>query len=345
LAAQKAKVEVLEFGFGYPPRAKIIGRRWGTIFSLNWIPFGGFVKILGENYDENDAEAANNSLPQQKRFTQVSKKWQAAILAAGVAFNILFAWFLFSLGFLIGLPAPAENDYGAAVKDPVLTIVEVLPDSPAKEVGLKSGDVIAGVSRGGNRAGLLEPAAVSDFISFSPEKVDLSVRRGEEILDFQVVPTDDLIEGKNIVGINMDMVGTLSFPPHKAIYEGGKATLRITYLTVAGIAGLVGDAVKGKGDISKITGPVGIVSLVGDASRLGFSYLITFTALISINLAIINLIPFPALDGGRIVFVAIEGATRKKINPKIAGVMNTVGFALLILLLLFVTYRDILKLF
>ena len=150
---------------------------------------------------------------------------------------------------------------------------------------------------------------------------------------------------KKIIGIGMDMVGTLSLPVHKAIYEGGRATLRLSYLTVGGITNLIKDAVMGKADLSQVAGPVGIIGLVGDASRLGFAYLITFTALISINLAIINLIPFPALDGGRILFVAIEGVSKRKINPKIAHTLNTVGFTLLIIVMLIVTYRDILRLF
>ena len=135
LIAKKAGVRVDEFGFGYPPRAMTIGRRWGTLFTLNWIPFGGFVKIFGENYEEGDGG-----------FTQVSKKWQAAILAAGVTFNIIFAWLLFSLGFLIGLPTSVENDFGAEVKNPVLTITGLLADSPAQRSGLKTGDKIKEIS-------------------------------------------------------------------------------------------------------------------------------------------------------------------------------------------------------
>jgi regulator of sigma E protease len=143
----------------------------------------------------------------------------------------------------------------------------------------------------------------------------------------------------------MDMVGTLSLPIHKAIYEGGRATYEITYLTVGGIVNLIKEGIRGKADISQVAGPVGIIGLVGDASRLGLAYLLTFTALISINLAIINLVPFPALDGGRILFVAIEGVTKRRINPKVASVLNTVGFFILIALMVIVTYRDILRLF
>jgi regulator of sigma E protease len=181
LAAKKAGVRVDEFGFGYPPRALKIGEKWGTLFTLNWIPFGGFVKIFGEDYDGNekdspspkvekstdkillnfsscsvqstsqgifqsfDSENLELSISEPERslsFTQISKKWQAAILASGVIFNIIFAWFLFSLGFMIGLPTSVENNYGGIVKNPALTIVEIIQNSPAEKAGLKAGDKI-----------------------------------------------------------------------------------------------------------------------------------------------------------------------------------------------------------
>jgi regulator of sigma E protease len=340
LAAKKAGVHVEEFGFGYPPRAISLGRKWGTLFSLNWIPFGGFVKIFGENYEE-----AKSLELKAKRFTEVSKKWQAIILVAGVTFNILFAWILFSFGFLIGLPTPVQNDFSDNVRDPVLTVVEVLPGSPADDAGLKSGDKIKTVSAAYTDITTVSPEMVSDFISKSEGELRFRIDRGGKILDFVISPEEGLIANKKAVGISMDMVGTLSLPIHRALYEGGRATIKMTYLTAEGLFGLIKDSLVGKADVSNVTGPVGIVGLVGDASRLGLAYLLTFTALISINLAIINLIPFPALDGGRLLFVMIEGLTRKPVNAKFAQTVNGVGFAILIGLMIFVIYRDILKLF
>lgn len=329
LVAKKAGVQVDEFGFGYPPRALKLGTKWGTLFSLNWIPFGGFVKILGENYEEETShdQGEGGRRSGGVNFTQVSKKWQAGILVAGVVCNIIFAWFLLSLGFMIGLPTPVENDFGGVVKNPVLMITNVIPDSPAQMAGLKSGDKIK--KKENNSAG----------------NVLLEIDRGGQNLNFEITPKTGLIEDKKIIGIEMDEIGTISLPIHKAIYQGGKTTFEITYLTIGGLLNLIKDVVIGQADISQVTGPVGIIGLVGDASRLGFAYLISFTALISINLAIINLIPFPALDGGRLLFVIIEGVTKKKINPKFASILNTIGFVLLISLMLIVTYRDILKLF
>jgi regulator of sigma E protease len=352
LAAKKAGVKVDEFGFGYPPRALILGKKWGTIFSLNWIPFGGFVKIVGEDYEEEEGQ--EHSLPQQKNFVKVSKKWQAGILAAGIIFNLLFAWFLFSLGFVIGVPAPADNDFGATVANPQLTIVGLVADYPAQKAGLKTGDKLVNLSYdNGQTLQSLSPENVSNFINNSSGQISVQVDRGGKNLNLVITPEIDQTSGnpstklgtRKIIGIDMDMVGILSLSLHRAIYEGGRTTLKLSYLTIEGIGGLIKSAVIGKADISEVTGPVGIVGLVGDASRLGFSYLLTFTALISINLAIVNLVPFPALDGGRILFVIVEAVTKKKINPKIASTLNNIGFALLIFLMLFVTYRDILKLF
>lgn len=347
LMAKKAGVRVDEFGFGYPPRALVIGRKWGTLFTLNWIPFGGFVKIFGEDYEPPSLEESGlDKSKENLNFTQVSKKWQAVILAAGVTCNILFAWFLFSLGFMIGLPTPVENDYGVAVKNPVLTVIEILPNSPAQKIGLKSGDKIKEIYLpDGEILKDLSPEGVSNFINNSSGEIGMAVDRGGKKFDFKLTPETGITEGKKIIGISMDMVGTLSLPIHKAIYEGGRATFEITYLTVDGIVNLIKEGIRGKADMSQVAGPVGIIGLVGDASRLGLAYLLTFTALISINLAIINLVPFPALDGGRILFVAIEGITKRRINPKVASVLNTVGFFILIALMLIVTYRDILRLF
>ena len=336
LAAKRAGVRVDEFGFGYPPRAIVLGEKWGTKFTLNWIPFGGFVKILGENYE---AEGVG------RKFTEVSKKWQAVILAGGVGFNILFAWVLFSICFVVGMPAPLESDLGESINDPKLTIVSVLPHSPADKIGLKSGDEIVWVDGIGNVDENVMPEEISSLISDSEFEVLLGIRRGGETEYFEVAPEGGIVAGRKVIGINMDMIGILRLPLHKAVWEGGKLTGELAYLTTKGIIGFIGGAFMGTADLSQVTGPVGIVGLVGDASRLGLIYLLSFTSLISVNLAIVNLLPFPALDGGRLLFVILESVTKKRINVRIAQLTNTIGFAILILLMLIITYRDILKLF
>src|SRR5690606_25200282 len=138
--------------------------------------------------------------------------------------------------------------------------------------------------------------------------------------------------------------GIVSLPVHLALWEGGKTTLNLTKLTAVGLGQFVYNTIRGASDFSEVTGPVGIVGLVDDASELGFIYLLSFTAFISINLAVINLAPFPALDGGRLFIVILEAIKRRSISPNVTNVLNLVGFVLLIGLMVVVTIQDILKL-
>jgi regulator of sigma E protease len=142
----------------------------------------------------------------------------------------------------------------------------------------------------------------------------------------------------------MGMIGTLKLPPHLAFWEGTKTTLNLTRAVILGLGTFIAQAFTGKADFSQITGPVGIVGLVGDASQLGFIFLIQFTAFISINLAVINLIPFPALDGGRLLITFIEVLKGSRINPRIVNSLNFFGFLFLIVLMVLVTVNDIFRL-
>ncbi len=345
LVAKKAGVRVDEFGFGYPPRALILGKWRETIFSLNWIPFGGFVKILGENYEpDQNINNENNLTKTNLRFTEISKKWQAGILIAGVSFNILFACILFSIAFMFGIPAPVDGEFKDQVKNPILTVVGLLENYPAEKSGIKHGDKINKISFSGNE--LVNPNInnFSGFIAGSNSDLNIEILRGKDILNFKIKQTDILSEGKKVIGVNVDMVGEVKLSFVKSIIEGFKTSFKFTYLTIIGLFDLLRNLIFGEADMSNISGPVGIVGLVGEASDLGFVYLITFTALISINLAVINLVPFPALDGGRLLFVGIEAILRKPINPKFIQIINSAGFVILLILMLIVTYKDIVKL-
>ena len=150
---------------------------------------------------------------------------------------------------------------------------------------------------------------------------------------------------KATIGIAMEMLGTVHFGFFSALKQGAELTGKFVYATAVGLAQFIGTALTGHAKIADVSGPVGIAGLVNEATQLGFSYLLSFTALISINLAIINLIPFPALDGGRVLFVIIEKIKGSPLNKKIVQIVNTTGLALLLLLMLVVTYHDIAKLF
>ncbi|MEK9185151.1 MAG: M50 family metallopeptidase, partial [Patescibacteria group bacterium] len=266
-------------------------------------------------------------------------------LAAGVTFNFLLAWLLISLGFFIGMPYSTENELGAKVQNPGLMIINVLPESPAFTAGLKSGDIITSISRKGEMLAKIEPDKVSEFVNKSSDKINLQILRNGKRESFEIGPSENVLDGRFALGISMDTVGKLSLPLHLAFWHGVKTSISLLSETTKGLASLIIDAFRGRADISQITGPVGIVGIVGDASQLGFVYILTLAAFISINLAVINLLPFPSLDGGRILFVLIEAIKGSPVNPRFFNLANTIGFALLILLMLTITIRDIGNLF
>ena len=190
---------------------------------------------------------------------------------------------------------------------------------------------------------------MSEFIaSHGGEEIAFVYERNSEVLLAEVVPesgiVDDDIE-RAAIGTLLGTVGTLKLPIHKAIIEGVVLTGEMTVLIAVGLGGFIVSAFTLSADLSQVAGPVGIVGLVGDAAALGLIALLNFTAIISIHLAIINLLPFPALDGGRLVVIAIEAIKKSAIKPKIVNTVNGIGFVLLILLMLVVTYSDIIKLF
>ncbi|OHA19334.1 MAG: hypothetical protein A3C08_01580 [Candidatus Taylorbacteria bacterium RIFCSPHIGHO2_02_FULL_47_18] len=334
------KIRVDEFGFGFPPRLFSV-HRGETRYSFNLIPFGGFVKIFGEDQTEEikDGEASRN-------FSRKHRGVQALVLVAGIVGNFLLAWILISAGFMVGLPAPAGEEWGLPVTDAALTVVEVLPDSPASRAGLRAGDTVISFSQNGRALENPSPDFASEFIAETKSgAIDVAVKRGTKLLSFSVEPSSEVLEGRPAIGIAMDMLGTVRLPIHRAVLEGAKTTVFLSVEVSRALALFIKDAFAGAADIKNLAGPVGIAGLVGDARAQGVAPLLSLTALISINLALINLIPFPALDGGRLLFVAIEAVRRKPIPAKIAQYANATGFFILFLFLVFITYHDIARLF
>lgn len=344
--AKKFGIRVDEFGFGFPP--KLFGKKYGeTEYTVNLLPIGGFVKIFGENPDDE-----NTNGPDRGRSFVNKPKWQQAIvLVAGVVANFLLAWLFFSIGFMSGLPTSVSNESnGKNLTDVNLTVVTVAPESPAAKAGLKSADKIISVMHmhGTKEHTILEEINPATFRSFivehSDEEISLEVKgQNGEIKTIKVTPT--AIDGDPKIGISMDMIGTAKLGLFGSFWEGLSLTAFVTKSTALGLFSLVLDAVKGQGGLDGVAGPVGMVGIAGDAYQFGFVYLLSFAALISINLAIINLLPFPALDGGRLFFLLIEKIKGSSIKPSIVNTANMIGFSLLILLMAFITYHDIAKLF
>ena len=346
IVAKKSGIRVDEFSFGFPP--KLFGKKVGeTSYNFNALPFGGYVKIYGENPDEESINGPDS----HRSFVNKPLYTKIAVLVAGVVMNFLVAWLLLSIGFMSGLPTSIDAaPKGVSVKDAALTIVSVVPNSPAEKAGLKTGDKILSLNTKTDTtklsSAIFSPEIIQSFVKkHNSESIDFSVMRGKESLDISVIPK--VLKGENMamVGISMDMIGKLSLPPQRAIWEGLKLSGELTAKIAKGFYNLIHDGLTGHGDLSTVTGPVGIVGIVGDAASFGFIYLLSFTALISINLVIINLIPFPALDGGRILFLIIEKIKGSPIKPKIANAINFVGFSLLMIFMIVITYHDIVKLF
>jgi len=341
LVAKKSGIRVDEFAIGFPPR--IWGFKKGeTEYSLNLIPFGGYVKIFGENPDD---ESLN---PDAKdSFVNKSKLTQACVLIAGITFNIIFAWLLFSISFMTGYPSVINEETKNSVVDSRVVITDVVDGSPAQRAGFNSGDQIVSLKSSDN---VLENnfsvVEVQEFISKgNGQKIDLSYKRGKEVITSQITPEKGIVSDRYALGIAMDTIGTLKLPVHLALWEGFTMTGQMIRDIAIGLGSFIGQIFVGKANLDGVAGPVGIVSLVESASDFGFVYLLGFTAFISLNLAVLNLIPFPALDGGRLLFVLIEVITRKPIPIKIANIVNGVGFALLILLMIVITVSDVIKLF
>lgn len=353
IVAKLNKIRVDEFSFGFPP--KLFGKKVGeTTYNFNLLPFGGYVKIFGQGSDDfpgQNGEEVISELDKERSFMHKPRYVQAMVLLAGVAMNFLVAWLLLSIGFMSGLPTSAEvAPKGAIVKDQSLTIVSINPNTPAEKAGLKTGDKIMALESKSQVSTLpisnFTAEDVQNFVKKNgSEEITFSIVRGKENMSIEVMPEINESSGNYFVGFSMDMIGKLKLPIHKAVWEGLKLSGDLTVKIAVGFYTLIRDGITGNGDLSSVTGPVGIVGVVGDAASFGFIYLLSFTALISINLVIINLIPFPALDGGRLLFLLIEKIKGSRINPKVANVVNMIGFGILMLFMVVITYHDIVKLF
>lgn len=351
LMARRSGMKVEEFGFGFPPR--LGGFVWNeekkrhvfvlgnkdvaspyTVYSLNWIPFGGFVRIKGENGDgahESDSFASKGAIPRIKT------------LSAGVVMNFFFAWFLISIVLMLGFPRGIEENEKIDPSTVDVQIAQVSPETPAEKMGLKMGDVIVSV----NGEKFLRVKRVQDIIEQQKDKgkeVVFVVRRGEEVLTFSGVPRTDHPETQGALGVALGEITLAQYSFFEAIVQGAVSTWNNTVMMVVGIGKLLTSLFTAdSAGLADVSGPLGIAYLTKEVSNLGFVYLLYFTAILSINLAVLNILPFPALDGGRILFILIEKLKGSPVSERVEGYFHQAGFLLLILLMIAVTVHDFSK--
>lgn len=326
-AAKKSGIRVDEFGFGFPPRLFKF-KKGETLYSFNLIPFGGFVKIHGEEGEER------NDL---RSFSSKSISARVMVIVAGVFFNLLLAWLCYSSGYAIGAPVSADlNLRGAVIKNEKIIIVAVVENSPASVAGLSVGDEIIGFS---------ETEEVQKFINNKKgQEISIFYRRGNKDYSVKMTPRENPPKNEGAVGIAMDKIGIVKLPVYWALWEGLKTTCQNTIAIAGMIFSFIYDAIRGIAGFNDVAGPVGIMKIAGAAAKMGLSSFFNFIAILSINLAVINILPLPALDGGRLFFLLIEKIKGSPINARISSITHGVGLALLLLLMALITYHDILRL-
>ena len=323
LVAKRAGIKVEEFGFGFPPR--IFSFRHGeTRYSVNALPLGGFVKMLGEEGPSHP-----------RSFASQSRWWRAAVLLAGPAANIVLAILLFAAAYATGWPTPAAG----------IKITQVAEGSPASEAGLLPDDMI--ISLDGVATG-----SISELLEITRQNlgrpVPIEVRRERVTLTREVRPRANPPEGQGPIGIGIGptRIDRVAHPLPEALVLGVKQTYQTIGFTFAVPSMILRGLIPL--DMARPVGPVGIVQITSEATSVSVNSgwlfpVLSVAALISTALAVFNILPIPALDGGRLLFVIIEALRGRRLDPRRAGAIHGMGIAVLLSLIVVVTYLDVLS--
>jgi len=343
LLAKRFGVKVEEFGIGYPPR--IYGKKFGeTIYSLNLLPFGAFVRILG------DEEASNS----ERSFTKKSIGQRALILLGGVvSFWIVAAVIFTAIVGVGGVPTAVPDDFSQTGVEPFVQIVQVAKGSPAEAVGIKAGDVINKLKVQSAKLKVEEEididkaSQIQDFVvNNRGEELVVSLQRGDKEMEVSVVPRINPPAGEGSMGVALARVAVLKYVWYQAPYQGVKITLQQTKAIPIALVKAIQEKIAGsKNSGLQFMGPIGIGQMMGQAMNQGWGSFLILMAMISIWMALFNVLPVPALDGGRLLFLIIELVRRKPVNQKIEQKITGAFFFLLIALMAVVSVKDIIRLF
>lgn len=330
ITAKLNDIRVEEFALGFGP--KLLSRKWGeTVYSIRAIPLGGFCNMTGEfvpdeDEDEETLRIYNEALANGRCFHQKSKLKRFAVIFMGPFMNFMLAILIFFLIFnFAGLPVDTLNE-------PI--IGELDPSRPASEAGLMPGDEIVRIE--GTEVDSWEEMT-SLIHNSSQEPLELVINRDGNTMTFNITPVYNEELDVNIIGIYPKVVReNIGF--FESISRAISQSWQVFYLTITGFIQMISQR-----SMEGLGGPVMIASVIGQAARNGIVNVMNWTAIISINLGIINLLPLPALDGGRILFIVIELFRGKPVDPEKEGFVHLIGFILLMILMVFIIYNDIVR--
>ncbi len=317
-------VQVEEFGFGLPPR--LWGKKIkGTIYSINWLPIGGFVKLAGEDETPDSPKPLKSPSSLKSYFWARSKKERAAILLAGVTMNFLLAVGISTYLLTQGVPEISGR----------IHVERVLPGSPAAAAGLKEGDILADFKT---------PKDLIDFVNEEKgREVVLSISRGNETFDVPVTPRVEVPPGEGPLGVAISDLEIKTYPWSQAPFEAVKLNLLRARDMLFGIGTLVARLVQLRPVGEDVAGPIGIARVTGTAVKFGFNAVLEFMSILSLNLAVLNVLPIPALDGGRLAFVFLEKILGRKVRPAFEQSTHQIGMVILFVLILLISINDILR--
>ncbi|OGG09923.1 RIP metalloprotease RseP [Candidatus Gottesmanbacteria bacterium RBG_16_43_7] len=334
LTARAIGVEVEEFGLGLPPRiaSRKIGR---TLYSLNVLPIGGFVKLRGEDEAEDLKKPGSNL---KAYFWARSKKERSLILTAGVFMNFLLA-VVITTGFLIkGVRVPGGKVY----------IEHVVQGAPADIAGLRVGDRIVRVEKVKNNNTktfeMKTSTELIDIVSQSKgQSISLIVQRSGRTFTADLIPRRDYPPDQGPTGVQITDLEFKKYPIYQAPLAAVQVNLERAAVMFKGIGRILFDLITLRSQSADVAGPIGIARITGQAARFGLASLLDFISILSLNLAVLNILPFPALDGGRLLFIFVEKIFGRRVRPAFEKQTHQIGMLILLFLVLLISINDIMR--
>ena len=328
IVAKKFGVEVEEFGLGYPPR--LFGKKkGGTLYSLNLLPFGAFVRISEKKLREKPI-------------------WQRVlILLGGIVSFWVVSFILITIVFWLGVSFQVSDEEDGHLINPQVQIVAVLPDSPAEQAGLKAGDIIKNLrSLRSEIKNIDKIKQIQDFTKeHKGEEISLTIQRNEEIFEVNLIPRVSPSQDRGALGVALIRLATKKYSLAGAFFQGFLTTFKLTGQIVLAFGQMAKKLIAREPVGGELVGPVGIFDIFVKAGNLGVVYFLQTVALISLHIAVINALPFPVADGGKLLFLGLEKIRKKPLNEKTEERINVIFFAILLALMLWVTIKDVNRLF